>query len=174
MADSDFDDEKRIKLMVSISDRLNRMGGINFDDVQLNDVTLRATEESFKGFLAGGLYLPDTLFRRRLHNLLPPQIPEVAWKSAVYGPNGTETTENLICLSSLAHTMHRNAYFALKFIPFGTDNGHHIRSGDIIQTDDPEQRPLPHTSIIQSQWLINRVAALSGAAESEDLWYDED
>ena len=45
-----------------------------------------------------------------------------------------------------------------------------IRSGDEIclETDDPVRLPLPDWNLLQMQWTLHRVAALSGAAESRD------
>lgn len=56
---------------------------------------------------------------------------------------------------------------------------HSIRSGDVVrvETDDPEQKPLPLQHLIEMQWFLNRVAALSGAAEAvepERLDSDDD
>jgi hypothetical protein len=44
-----------------------------------------------------------------------------------------------------------------------------IRSGDIITltTEDPENLPLPSLKLLEMQWILNRVLALSGAAEFE-------
>jgi hypothetical protein len=45
-----------------------------------------------------------------------------------------------------------------------------IRSGDEIylETDDPERLPLPDLRILEMQWILHRVTALSGAAEPRD------
>jgi len=45
-----------------------------------------------------------------------------------------------------------------------------IRSGDIItlHTDDPEKQPLPSMALLEMQWILHRVSALSGA---EQLWW---
>lgn len=45
-----------------------------------------------------------------------------------------------------------------------------INSGDtiIMRTDDPINRPLPSEELLRMQWLLNRVAALSGAADVLD------
>ncbi|EEP82078.1 predicted protein [Uncinocarpus reesii 1704] len=53
----------------------------------------------------------------------------------------------------------------------GLENGHHVKSGEIVrmETDDPERKPLPLQPLLQMQWLLNRVAALSAAAEPDDL-----
>ena len=41
-----------------------------------------------------------------------------------------------------------------------------VRSGDMIvlTTDDPASRPLPDTTLLEMQWILNRVTALRGAA----------
>ncbi|OJJ42437.1 hypothetical protein ASPZODRAFT_170112 [Penicilliopsis zonata CBS 506.65] len=45
-----------------------------------------------------------------------------------------------------------------------------ISSGDILEfkTDDPENHPLPSFDILELQWMLHRVTALSGAAEATD------
>jgi hypothetical protein len=45
-----------------------------------------------------------------------------------------------------------------------------ICSGDEIylETNDPERLPLPDLRILEMQWILHRVTALSGAAESRD------
>lgn len=46
-----------------------------------------------------------------------------------------------------------------------------IKSGDciVVRTPDPVLLPLPDTRILEMQWLLQRLAALSGAAEPEEL-----
>jgi len=48
-----------------------------------------------------------------------------------------------------------------------------IRSGDMldINTDDPEKLPLPDLKLLDMQWVLNRISALSGAAEPQDYSY---
>jgi HNH endonuclease len=50
-----------------------------------------------------------------------------------------------------------------------------IRSGDEIclETKDPERLPLPDVRILEMQWMLHRVAALSGAAEPRDDFGEE-
>ena len=45
-----------------------------------------------------------------------------------------------------------------------------ICSGDQIslETDDPIAHPLPNLRLLEMQWFLNRVAAMSGAAEPQD------
>jgi hypothetical protein len=45
-----------------------------------------------------------------------------------------------------------------------------ISSGDEIclETDDPVTRPLPNFKLLEMQWFLHRVAAMSGAAEPQD------
>jgi hypothetical protein len=49
-------------------------------------------------------------------------------------------------------------------------------SGDIItlQTDDPENKPLPSRDLLEMQWLLHRLTALSGGAETIPTYYDSD
>jgi HNH endonuclease len=51
-----------------------------------------------------------------------------------------------------------------------------ICSGDEIslETDDPVSRPLPNFRLLEMQWFLHRVTAMSGAAEPQDDYYDED
>jgi hypothetical protein len=52
-----------------------------------------------------------------------------------------------------------------------------ISSGQLISltTDDPEERPLPHFALLEMQWMLQRVAAMSGAAEIyNDFNYNDD
>ncbi|KAF2190446.1 hypothetical protein K469DRAFT_746946 [Zopfia rhizophila CBS 207.26] len=51
-----------------------------------------------------------------------------------------------------------------------------IRSGDEIslETDDPVLRPLPNFRLLEMQWFLHRVTAMSGAAEPQDDFHDED
>ena len=53
---------------------------------------------------------------------------------------------------------------------------HIIQSGDEIQltTEDPENRPLPHWEILEMQWILNRVVAMSGAAEVNEFDNNDD
>jgi len=52
-----------------------------------------------------------------------------------------------------------------------------IHSGHVldVETDDPENLPLPDVRLLDMQWMLNRVAALSGAAEPrDDSFHDDD
>ncbi|KAK2748364.1 hypothetical protein FQN57_001024 [Myotisia sp. PD_48] len=51
----------------------------------------------------------------------------------------------------------------------------HLRSGDVVRltTDNVKERPLPNPSLIEMQWHLNRVAALSGTAESVE-WHEDE
>ncbi|PLB48975.1 hypothetical protein P170DRAFT_436648 [Aspergillus steynii IBT 23096] len=49
-----------------------------------------------------------------------------------------------------------------------------------MTTRDPEAMPLPSFDILNRQWMLNRIAALCGAAdvtdeqpEDEDFWYGD-
>lgn len=50
-----------------------------------------------------------------------------------------------------------------------------IQSGDKlrIETEDPENLPLPSWELLEMEWFLNRIAAISGAADVEDD-YDSD
>ncbi|KAF1817665.1 hypothetical protein P152DRAFT_26074 [Eremomyces bilateralis CBS 781.70] len=51
-----------------------------------------------------------------------------------------------------------------------------ICSGDknSLETDDPVARPLPDLGILEMQWLLHHVAAMSGAAEPRDDFGGDD
>jgi hypothetical protein len=51
-----------------------------------------------------------------------------------------------------------------------------IRSGCEIslKTDDPVSRPLPDFSLLEMQWFLHRVTAMSGAAEPQDDFHNDD
>jgi hypothetical protein len=50
-----------------------------------------------------------------------------------------------------------------------------IRSGDKIslETDDPVERPLPDFNLLEMQWFLHCVAAMSGAAKPQDDFRDD-
>ncbi|KAF2184436.1 hypothetical protein K469DRAFT_688896 [Zopfia rhizophila CBS 207.26] len=43
-----------------------------------------------------------------------------------------------------------------------------------LQTDDPVSRPLPDFRLLEMQWFLHRVTAMSGAAEPQDDCHDDD
>jgi hypothetical protein len=51
-----------------------------------------------------------------------------------------------------------------------------IQSGEVIilQTDDPDNKPLPSQDLLEMQWVLHRLSALSGAAEALELEYRSD
>jgi hypothetical protein len=51
-----------------------------------------------------------------------------------------------------------------------------ICSGDEVslETDDTVLRPLPDFRLLEMQWILHRVTALSGAAEPQDDFHDKD
>lgn len=51
-----------------------------------------------------------------------------------------------------------------------------IHSGDFItlHTDSPDTHPLPSFELLEMQWFLHRVAALSAAADVYDDEFDED
>jgi hypothetical protein len=51
-----------------------------------------------------------------------------------------------------------------------------ICSGDEIclETNDPQRLPLPDWRLLDMQWILHRVAAMSGAAESRDGFNEDD
>jgi hypothetical protein len=51
-----------------------------------------------------------------------------------------------------------------------------IQTGDILKvtTNDPIRLPLPSRELLEMQWLLTQVAAMSGAAEDEEVWVPQD
>jgi len=62
----------------------------------------------------------------------------------------------------------------IKLFHFPTER--QVCSGDAISltTDDPVTRPLPHLALLEMQWTLQRMAAMSGAAEIYDFGNDYD
>ncbi|PGH07766.1 hypothetical protein AJ79_06154 [Helicocarpus griseus UAMH5409] len=56
-----------------------------------------------------------------------------------------------------------------------SETGMMIRSGDKItlRTDDPDNKPLPSWDLLEMQWIIHRLIALSGEAEVEGPEYND-
>jgi hypothetical protein len=63
-----------------------------------------------------------------------------------------------------------------KTVLVNVDTGERISSGDEIHlsTTDPEALPLPNFQILEMQWVLQCVAAMSAAAEPQDQPYHED
>ncbi|OJZ92434.1 hypothetical protein ASPFODRAFT_177278 [Aspergillus luchuensis CBS 106.47] len=68
------------------------------------------------------------------------------------------------CLSSIKVEGKLNAKL------FNINTGKALRSGDVItfKTDDPVGLPLPSMELLNMQWALHRVLALSGAADATD------
>ena len=43
-----------------------------------------------------------------------------------------------------------------------------------MTTDDPVERPLPSLELLEMEWVLQRLSAISGAAEPQDDWSDDD
>ncbi|KAL5357082.1 hypothetical protein BJX96DRAFT_172203 [Aspergillus floccosus] len=144
------------------------------------------------------------------------------WRKHIFGPDGSEVTVNLLCLSQTVHGLWGKGRFALEpvelsedktslttrfwwlplrtysrkklclsvapFLPSDLDAGpfnvklwdcvteERIRSGHLLTmtTADPESMPLPAFGLLQMQWSLNRVAAMSGAADVSEEDFEED
>ena len=60
---------------------------------------------------------------------------------------------------------------------FSTEPPRNFQSGDIftLTTDDPGSRPLPSLELLEMQWILQRITAMSGAAGTPELdWNDDD
>ncbi|KAF2177893.1 hypothetical protein K469DRAFT_754850 [Zopfia rhizophila CBS 207.26] len=55
-----------------------------------------------------------------------------------------------------------------------TDTKIHSGCEISLKTDDPALRPLPDFRLLEMQWFLHRVTAISGAAELQDDFYDND
>jgi hypothetical protein len=62
----------------------------------------------------------------------------------------------------------------IKLYQFSTDRK--IYSGQKISltTTDPEKWPLPHLALLEMQWILHRLVAMSGAAEIYDNFDNDD
>jgi hypothetical protein len=51
-----------------------------------------------------------------------------------------------------------------------------IQSGDIfiLTTDDPDNKPLPNWELLEMQWFLQRVTAMSGAARTPNIDLNDD
>ncbi|EFE43423.1 hypothetical protein TRV_01808 [Trichophyton verrucosum HKI 0517] len=43
-----------------------------------------------------------------------------------------------------------------------------------MKTADPEELPLPDVALLEMQWMLNAVAAMSAGAEPTDIDYSDD
>jgi len=62
----------------------------------------------------------------------------------------------------------------MQLYDFSTDR--RICSGQIITltTEDPEKLPLPHPALLEMQWILHRLTAMSGGAEIYDGFDNDD
>jgi hypothetical protein len=62
------------------------------------------------------------------------------------------------------------------FLLHDCQTGQQIVSGHpiVFETDDPDQRPLPSLELLNMQWMLQRVLAMSGAGEANDEDLDPD
>jgi hypothetical protein len=62
----------------------------------------------------------------------------------------------------------------MRLYNFSTDR--RICSGQVITltTEDPEKQPLPHPALLEMQWILQRLTAMSGGAEINDNFDNED
>ncbi|OXV09060.1 hypothetical protein Egran_03180, partial [Elaphomyces granulatus] len=111
------------------------------------------------------------------------------WYQAVF-PRGTEIVDNLMCLAPSVHKYHERVQFALQPISLA-ENGKRLTSktkltmwirikkicsGDeiILETCDADTLPLPNWDLLEMQWVLQCIAAMSGSAEPRDESYGED
>jgi hypothetical protein len=55
-----------------------------------------------------------------------------------------------------------------------TDQRFHSGKKISLTTDDPVTRPLPHLALLEMQWILHRITAMSGAAEIYDDFDNDD
>jgi len=61
-----------------------------------------------------------------------------------------------------------------KLFHFPTDQPIYSGQTFSLTTDDPETHPLPNPALLEMQWILQRVAAMSGAAEIYDDFNNDD
>jgi hypothetical protein len=68
----------------------------------------------------------------------------------------------------------QGTYLTRMLVDYNTGNP--IYSGDKIYltTDDPVLRPLPDLALLDIQWNLQRVTALTGVAEPQDISHNSD
>jgi hypothetical protein len=62
----------------------------------------------------------------------------------------------------------------IKLFHFPTERLIYSGQAFSLTTDDPETRPLPHPALLEMQWILQRVAVMSGAAEIYDDFDNDD
>lgn len=62
------------------------------------------------------------------------------------------------------------------FVAWNVKTKERIFSGEeiLMETSDPEGHPLPDWHLLEMQWVLQRLSALSGAADVSNLTYDDD
>ncbi|KAF2191183.1 hypothetical protein K469DRAFT_720172, partial [Zopfia rhizophila CBS 207.26] len=88
---------------------------------------------------------------------LNPHVPEV----------------NVLQVPSLPANLDQGPNLA-KLFNHETDTKIHSGCEISLETDDPVLRPLPDFRLLEMQWFLHRVTAMSGAAEPQDDFHDDD
>ena len=79
---------------------------------------------------------------------------------------------NVLNVPSLPANLDQGPKLA-KLLNHETDAKIHSGCEISLETDDPVSRPLPDFRLLEMQWFLHRVAAMSGAAESQTDFHDE-
>jgi len=80
---------------------------------------------------------------------------------------------NILQVPSLPADLDQGPNLA-KLFNHETDTKIHSGCEISLETDDPVSRPLPDFRLLEMQWFLHRVTAMSGAAELQDDFYDDD
>ena len=112
------------------------------------------------------------------------------WKRAYFALKPIQLSDDKTCLDVEFHWVPKYNYSSevdilaspqslnggpkIKLFHFPTDR--RICSGEKIslKTDDSVKRPLPHLALLEMQWILHRVAAMSGTAEIYDDFDNND
>jgi len=89
-----------------------------------------------------------------------------------HSDEGVDLDESPSILEKLDHRMGRSHVTKL----YNVNTDEKICSGDEIcfETSDPESLPLPNFDLLEMQWVLQCVAAMSGGAEPQDETYGGD
>ena len=80
---------------------------------------------------------------------------------------------NILQVPSLPADLDQGPNLA-KLFNHETDTKIHSGCEISLETDDPVSRPLPDFRLLEMQWFLHRMTAMSGAAELQDDFYDDD
>jgi hypothetical protein len=80
---------------------------------------------------------------------------------------------NILQIPSLIANLDQGPNLA-KLFNHETDTKIHSGCEISLETDDPVSRPLPDFNLLEMQWFLHRVTAMSGAAEPQNDFHDDE